>query len=329
MLQMRTNLLQLTLCITLAGLPWPVPLRAQQITREQLLALTPDETDLPGFVRIQPADEKPPAGNTHFPARPLEDRIRLNVNLAESTRSRTGIVSSISRALYSTDDVFRMSMKVILCDSVDTAHQELLAPFGNARPSPGMFGGRPSIGDESWYYHFSDSNTLVIRLGRSVIHLEGCLSNVASRQGVRAEFPALAVEAVANMILLRLAKHPELTGVKTESLTVTVNGSPLSQAPVAVGGRVFVSVLGAAKAAGMECAWDAKTGNLTLSRGTERPVALIAGVSLANVNAVSKGSLRAFVLKEAGQPVMELQDLVRLLKGKVVKREGGKLEVTL
>jgi hypothetical protein len=307
---------------------------AQNVTKEQLLALVPDEQDLQGFVRISPADERPPAGDLHFPAARIEDRIRLNFDLQKYWHNNvTGIGSYIERGLYSTDSIYYVGFQVVVCDSNDAASRFLAECNRQSSVpwTPGTFSGVPRIGDESWtHINLPGGHAMMFRFGRAFVRINASLSNVASRNDVKAEFPALAVEAVANMILLRLARHADLTGIPARPLAVAVNGKPLSGAPLGVGDKVFVSVAELAKAAGWKCAWDAKTGGLKLTKAAEKPITLAAGSASAKVaDSTTPVTLKVPVLKESGQPVMELQDLVRLLKGKVVKREGGRLEVTL
>ena len=63
---------------------------------------------------------------------------------------------------------------------------------------------------------------------------------------------------------------------------------------------------------GLTSRWDNKTGALTLSGPRRRTVALTAGSTAATVGGMKAAALAVPVLKDSGEPVMALSDLLRL-----------------
>ena len=139
--------------------------------------------------------------------------------------------------------------------------------------------------------------------------------------------PDNAIEAIAYQILLRASQQPGLTGVTAEQARMDVNGHTLPKNALKVAGRVYVPVQEFAKAMGLTSGWDSRTGALTLSGAGRRTVALMAGSTAATVGGQKAAALAVPVLKQAGQPVMTLDDLLAVTGGRVESRSGGTVRV--
>ena len=148
-------------------------------------------------------------------------------------------------------------------------------------------------------------------------------TSVAARKGIPAVFPAQALEAAAYQCLLRASQQPTLTGVTAEQARVDVNGRALPKGALRVAGRTYVPVQEFAKAMGLTTHWDTKTGALTLSGAGRKMVAVTAGSTAATVGGQKAAALAVPVLKQAGQPVMALDDLLAVTGGRVESRSGG------
>ena len=92
-------------------------------------------------------------------------------------------------------------------------------------------------------------------------------------------------------------------------------------------GHVYVPVGAFAQAMGLMSQFDPKTGALTLSGTGRKTVALTAGSTAATVGGAKVAALSVPVLKQAGQPVMTLDDLLTLTGGKITGRSEGKVQV--
>ena len=108
---------------------------------------------------------------------------------------------------------------------------------------------------------------------------------------------------------------------------VAVNGHALPKGAILVGKQVYVPVQAFAKAMGLTSRWDSKTGSLTLSGAGRKTIALTAGSTATKRGTVAGASLTVPVLKQSGQPVMTLEDLLTLTGGRIVGQSGGKVQV--
>lgn len=305
------------------------------ITAQQLQSLEPDEQNLQGFVRTHPADETSPAG-------PIPDRIQLNVaperhivsvdmsgNLVNMpTPDRN--VSTISRGFFSTDGLFNLQVSVTVCASEPFAQDELYHSYeGTQIPWQKLSADDGTqIGDEAWMPVASQFTNLALRYGRLVVFVSGDISFPAKKSGTLAlNFPAEAVKAVAYQVLLQASQQPDLTGVSAQAAQVAVNGHALPKNALKVAGRVYVPVQEFAKAMGLTSRWNTKTGALTLSGPKQQTVMLTAGSTAAKVGGAKAASLTVPVLKSSGQPVMTLDDLLRLTGGRITSHVGNTVQV--
>ena len=308
---------------------------AQNTSEQHLSALMPGEQDLQGFTRVRPAGEihTPEAysqsehkwSHPLSPAAPTEDDVRLNVGASEwmpgrqSAPGRTDQISRIERNLYSLDGAFHLLVRVTTCASPAAASQEL----GNFRRGcsrflvPGSLTGEAQMGDESWVPEQPRSDFIAFRYGRIMALVSGDRSSVASRQGMDSAFPVAALEAVAYQILLR----------ESQQAHVNVNGHALPKGALMVGRQTYVPVREFARAMGLTSGWDTKTGALTLSGPKRKTVVLTAGSTAATVGGAKAAALAVPVLKDAGQPVMALSDLLALTGGRVTGRAGNTVRV--
>ncbi len=305
--------------------------RAQSVSKEELSALAPGERDLQGFTQVRPAGELPPvAEGSGAPAR-IDDIITEDLDLS-STWGARGKATSFSRFLYSLDGQYRVNYTILVCDSSESAvtmvqayHRQSSMPW-----TPGAYGTDANLGEESWTHPSGPGgHSIMVRYGRLFLDVDGSLSNRAAREQVKAEFPPEAVEAIAETILLRLSRVASIAGKGSGSAAVAVNGQALPGRTTLVSGRPKVAVADVAKLAGWKVAWDAKTGKVTLSRGG-RQVRLAAGSMSATVGAEAKRvALKSPVLKDAGQPVMDLGELAGLLGGMVVEKTAERVSVKI
>lgn len=303
-----------------------------QVTQEQMESLALDDQDLPNFVRTRPngvvqgwtQEEQ----QSLFTGKPTPDMVRLNLDLAESWPARIGTYSNLRREIYSEDGTYEMDVVIWLCDSPDTARYEL-ENFVQTRQvvyKPGSFSGASRLGDDSWVISDSPNNAMICRYGNMVVLVGGRASYVAGKNGISKVFPPQAVEAAVGTILLRGARQAKLTGIPVNAALVAVNGKPLGMGALMTGKQVYVPVAEFAKAMGMQSQWNAKTGALTLTGTKQKPITLTAG-SMAGKVGTTTVALQTPVLKEAGQPVMTLQDLLTLTGGRITSRKGSVIAV--
>ena len=318
---------------------------AQSATVQQLRTLVPYEQDLQGFVCVVPQGEflLPETwsqGDQKWerlvsPSVPVEDDIALNLDADQLTgfwrpiTEQVGKYSFLRRCLWSTDGAYQLEIRVTLCDSATTAHKELEEICQQSQVSliQGAFSSSIQLGDESWVYPPSEENVIRGRCGKILFTVAGQPSRAASRSAAGIIFPAQAVEAVAYQILLRAAQQPELTGVTPEQASVNINGHALPKSALLVCKQVYVPVAEFAKAMGLTSQWNAKTGALTLSGAGHKTVALTAGSTAAKVGGMAAAALKVPVLKQAGQPLMTLDDLLTLTGGRVTGHSGNTVQV--
>ncbi len=242
----------------------------------------------------------------------------------------THSVDRMGRGLYSADGTYFIGMDVIVLGTPAEAN-EAMAKYelqSNGPWTAGSFSGAP-IGDRAWCVRFNGASSMMFVLGRTFVQVNCGPSNRAAREQVKAEFPPEAVEAIAETILLRISRVASIAGKGSGSAAVAVNGQPLPGRATLVSGQPKVPVADVAKLAGWKVAWDAKTGKVTLSRGG-RTVNLAAGSMSATVGGEAKQvALKSPVLKDGGQPVMDLTELVGLLGGKVVEKTAERVSVRI
>ena len=318
----------------LAGLPLPGQAApAQGATQQQLQTLIPDQQDLQGFTRVRPLGEfTNPDGSSR--AGVIEDQVVLDGREDEyhpgwaTLLDQDGRMSQIKRSLYSESGEFHLAMTINICDAPEAAHlevQEFLHAC-STRFQQGTFSGASAIGDESWF-NPSGYSTLIGRSGRVVFLIDGSRSFLASRRSNSPRFPEAAVEAVAYQILLRASQQAKLTGGTTQNTRLAVNGHALPQNALLVGKQTYVPVREFAKAMGLMSRWDTKTGALTLTGPKRKTVALTAGSTAVTVGGVRAAALIVPVLKDGGEPVMALSDLLALTGGRVTGRAGNTVQV--
>ena len=303
------------------------PSQAQDVTRRQLQQLAPSENDLAGFARLQLSKFQPSQDVTGADS----DYIDLNHDVTQwspgrpSTPERTGAVSRIRRGFVSSDGNYMLSIFITLCDTPEAAREEVTDFRREVQSAyyPGTLTGRPRIGDESWY---SSNNSLLFRQGRMMVLVNGDSIKVEGR-AAPAPFPPPALEAVAYESLLKAAQQPELTGVSGLSTSMAVNGHALPKGIILVGKQTYVPVREFAKAMGLTSGWDAKTGALTLSGPKHKTVGLTAGSTQATVGGAKAAALLVPVLKDGGEPVMALSDLLTLTGGRITGHAGNTVQV--
>ena len=160
-----------------------------------------------------------------------------------------------------------------------------------------------------------------------VFLIEGSRSFLASRRSNSPRFPEAAVEAVAYQVLLRASQQAKRIGGTAQNTRLTVNGHALPKNALLVGKQTYVPVKEFAKAMGLTSGWDTKTGALTLSGTGHKTIALTAGSTAATVGGAKAAALVVPVLKDGGQPVMALSDLLRLTGGRITGHAGNTVQV--
>ena len=320
------------------------PVYAQNMMPTQLRSLVPDEQDLRGFTSIRPAGELPSTSSYSrsqhkwaepiSPTSPLQDEIVVNADASQGQSgwaqllNHSGKFDQITRSLYDSNSLYQLTMTINVCDSLDMAKDEVYEYLRgcSTRFQPGAFSSSSAIGDESWF-NPSGYSTLIFRAGKSVVVIAGTKSHTASREGDIPPFPERTVEAVADQILFRSAQQPELTGVSAQEAHVDVNGLALPKNALLIAGQMYVPVTEFAKAMGLTTQWNAKSGALMLSGVGHKTVTLTAGSVIASVNGRASAPLKTPVLKQNGEPVMTLADLLAVTGGRVVGHDGNSVRV--
>ena len=306
---------------------------AQGVTQQQLQTLIPDQQDLQGFIRVWPAGEFiNPDGSSR--AGGIKDQVILDGREDEhhpgwvTLPDQDGRMSQIKRSLYSESGEFELVMTINICDTPESAQLEVqhFLQVCSARLLQGAFSGASAIGDESWF-NPGGYSTLIGRSGRMVFLIEASRSSLASRRGNSPRFPEAAVEAVAYQILLRASQQAKLIGGTAQNTHLAVNGHALPKNALLLGKQTYVPVKEFAKAMGLTSGWDTKTGALTLSGPKHKTVALTAGSTQATVGGAKAAALTVPVLKDGGQPVMALSDLLRLTGGRITGHAGNTVQV--
>ena len=301
----------------------------------QLRALALDEGELPGFSRVAPAGENPPISGVPSPAMTTQDQFWQPYTWAGTEPALVTqpehFLKAIRRVLYSTDGMYFIEMRIEVCSTEADAKAQLqqFLRGSSAIFSEGTFTGSPVIGNESMFRPADFyGSTLIFRSGNEFVMVSGRQSAGSNRNGGPSYvFPTAAVEAVAYQLLLHASQQPELTGVTAQQVSMDVNGRALPKGALRVAGRVYVPAQAFALAMGLTSRWDARTGALTLSGRGRKTVVVTAGSTAATVGGVVSPALTVPVLKQAGQPVMALEDLLTLTGGHVVGRDGGTVRV--
>ena len=310
---------------------------AQTVTVEQMQLFAPDEQDLQGFTRLRPAGALLPKDifqNGQFvtmpsPAAQTEDHVQIGAKNADNPPYwQTGrICSRIERTLYSQNGLYELDLTITLYDTAESAQKDLdySLQSSSSRFERGRFTSIQMIGDESWFLPRNGKfQTLTFRSGKMVVLAEGSRSRLATPD---LEFPSAAVEAVAYQILLRASEQTALTGVSVQNARLAVNGHTLPKNALRVAGRVYVPVQEFAKAMGLTSRWNSKTGALTLTGANRKAIALTAGSTVATVGGAKVSALAVPVLKDGGQPVMTLDDLLTLTGGRITSQAGNTMQV--
>lgn len=332
-----------SLLLTMSLLVLPSGIHAQPVTAERLQALAPDEQDLQGFVRVRPAGEEIPdrefSEESQTWVQPvsvatvIKDKIQINAQKPTSgplwQPGKT--CSRVVRTLYSENGLYRLDMTITVYDTPLDAQEDLVCyKRGLSVPlEKGSLTSPRIIGDESWTDLRSQPqrdrfNTLTFRQGRTVVFLQGTRSRIAAPS---INFPPAAVEAVAYQIQLRAAQQPELTGVSVQQAHVDVDGHALPKNALQLAGQTYVPVAEFTKAMGMASHWDTKTGVLTFSGAGHKSVALTAGSTAAMIDGTKAAALSVPVLKQNGEPVMTLADLLAVTGGRIVGHDGNTVQV--
>ena len=322
--------------VTKSILPWPflflfagflalgTPAHSQA-TKEQMQTLVPGEQELQGFVHVN-RDGVPPLA-------PVEDIVALNLDAAQLSPGwaempgSKGTFSYVVRNMRSVDGRYKIRIDVTVCDSPQTAQQELKAFLSEATSGKkaGSLTSDTVIGDESWVEDSYDRfHTLLFRFGSLIVMLQGSGPRVVTPAQ---DFLPAAVEAVAYQTLLRASQQAALIGVSAQTAQLTINGHAQPKGALKVAGRVYVPVKEFARAMGLTSGWDAKTGALTLTGAGHKAVALTAGSTQATVGGAKAAALAVPVLKDGGEPVMALSDLLTLTGGRITGHAGNTVQV--
>ena len=315
----------------------------QSLAFKQLISIMPDEHTLQGFVRMRPAGEiyLPQQWSTdeHKWILPvsqseiLKDEFDSNVNL-KRTYGIDGFGSRMERQFYSTDGFYHLSIELLVCDSQAAASSiiDTIRHQSQAVTIPGSVGSTSMIGDESWVDASKGESShnaefLLMRVGRLVATLGGDVSSNGRQNGRDAVFPGLAIQAAAYQLLLQTFQQTTLTGMLSKNTHLAINGHALPKNALKVAGRVYVPVQEFAKAMGLTSHWNSKTGALTLSGANRKPITLTAGSTAASIGGVKASALAVPVLKDGGQPVMTLDDLLKLTGGRITSHVGNTVQV--
>jgi hypothetical protein len=331
MLTLRTFTIVLILGMTTLVLSWPcASVSAQTLTGPQMQTLLPNENDLPGFLRVAPAGENPPAAGMTSPATALHDQIWSPDSSTLSTQPDRSL-GGMRRVLYSSDGLYFVEMRLELCTTTKAA-QAQLQQFINGSSgifNKGSFTGVSSIGDQSLFLPADIyGSSLIFRAGNIFVLVSGRGSAGFRRKGgASLVFSPTAVEAIAYQILLRASQQTALTGVSVQNAHLAVNGHALPQNALKVAGRVYVPVQEFAKAMGLTSRWNSKTGALTLTGANRKSITLTAGSTAATIGGAKAAALTVPVLKDGGEPVMTLDDLLRLTGGRITSHAGNTVQV--
>lgn len=238
-LRFKQNNFILLTAFGLIGLPSAA--HAQSVTAKQLKVVLPDETTFTGLTRLRPAGENyllPVFSQEQdkwiqpiSPAVLLQDHISLGTDTAKTFDALSGdklVLGRINRQLYSLDGGYSVTMTADVFATTADAMTETIA-FGRGCSSPFVFGrpsqpaqfdphtysflGRPAgsvaFGDES-YYNVNKHSTMLLRVGRMLVLIDGNLAGHTSTFGKTAEPLAAMIEKIAADIVKRASVLPGL-----------------------------------------------------------------------------------------------------------------------
>lgn len=317
--------------------------KAQSTTLEQIQALVPNEQDLQGFARVRPAGEEILderfSQETHTWVQPVskaavvEDHIQIAAQKPDNAPfwEEGKTCSRIIRKLYSENGLYALTINITVYDTPASAKEDLghLVKDLSIRMEAGSLTGPQQIGDESWSdprnepHGNNNFQTLWFRQGKTLVFIQGSSTRRAARSLI---FPAAAVDAVAYQVLLHASQQPELTGISVQQAKMSVNRHILPENALKVAGQTYVPVKEFAKAMGLTTQWNTKTGALTLSGAGRKTVILTADSTAARIGAKA-AALTVPVLKQAGQPVMTLTDLLKVTGGHITARNSNSVQV--
>ncbi len=304
-------------------------LRPFVVTRDQLQALMPVESDLQGFTRLKMQKFEPSQDMTGQES----DMIELNQDVTQwfpgrpPTPKETGTISLIRRRYVSANNLYWVTIEISLRATPEAATKEVenFLHSVQAGYQPGTFSGASQIGDASY---FSGEDALLFRCGRMMVYINGSLTwSATHQQNDVPKFPTSAMEAIAYQTLLLASESSTLTAVSSQTARVNIDNQILHKNGSLIAGRTYVPVAEFAKAMGLTSQWDTKTGALTLSGTGHKTVTLTAGSTAANVAGKKAAALSVPVLKQAGQPVMALDDLLTVTGGKITGHSGDTVQV--
>ena len=159
-----------------------------------------------------------------------------------------------------------------------------------------------------------------------IVEVTGDVSD-AALHSEHLSFPQESVEAIAQLILLRAARHPELTELPVKDVIISVNGKALPKSStLQLGDMIYVPVREFANAAGMQMKWNPKTGELALTRSNQTLTLSAGSFSVQGIGPKAV-FMKTPVLTEAGQPVMVLKDLMALVGGSITRPDGKDYKV--
>ena len=290
---------------------------------QQLATLVPDSQDLPGFASVRAETQMP-----------VPDTFDINIPASQflpgigADPTRTDVVSRITRCFYSTDGAYYIMIVVTLCQTPALASQTLdKARRGCSRTmTSGSFTSLAPTGDESWVPLQPRNDFILFRAGRVEADVNAGTLPLGDRmptaQPAVNSFPASALQAVADDVVLRIMQQASLTGVTSHQAHIAINGKPLAGTALASGHMTFVPALAFARALGYQGRWNAKSGTLTLTEKGRPDVLLTADSTQATVGR-RKVTLATPLLAEQGKPVGTVEGLAALLGGKVTRGQGG------
>ena len=211
--------------------------QAQNITAGQLKAALPDEKGIKGFSHLRPAGELPATEvfspeqgkwiQSVSPPVVLQDQVSFKpgkVSSVDALGTGKPLTGHIHRQLYSLDGTYTVALTADVFATAEEA-QTAATNFRRGCQSPFVFGkpsnavpfdiraysffdrpfGTVPFGDES-YYNVNQPSTLLLRLGRVLILIDGSRSFQAGKQGNKPEFPVSTTEWIARDIVKRVTR---------------------------------------------------------------------------------------------------------------------------
>lgn len=329
---------------------------AQSLINPSLAVLeliTPNEYDLQGFLRqnfsrTQPAGSIFSSSPDKYGAQPISDTVSTDVDLDREPfgRLRQGRVSSLQRVMISSDTFYQVRYEVHICDSLATAQGYIIEAthMTQAAWQKGTLRNAAPIADESWVIDGSgnDFKPIWFRFGKVVARVDGRATGAGQAYGMTLSVPASVVEAIAHLIILRIARLQTLSSRINRfdkvnsprsddlSVSVQVNGETLPKHSCQlVGDQVYVPVLTFADAASLQARWVADVGALMLVHSPFAAMTLAAGSDIVKEGPPTKATIKVPLFKDGSRPIMALADLLSLLPRSSVQQEDGIFRVTV